>query len=373
MQAEKLRFILLPFFGFLLNTNGYSQSFTAGNLAVLRVGDGTQTLVSSGNSLFVDQYTVGGAFVNSVAVPDSGSSALLVSGTAGSEGGLTRSLDRSLLVIAGYHTNRGSVSGSLSSQPASAVPRAVGAVDAFAAYNLAQASTTLYSSNNIRCATSDGTNGFWTAGSPGGTFYLSPPQAPVEIQAAGANTRLIKIMLNNLYFSTQAGTAGVYTFQGEGLPKSAANSVLVIGTGANSQPAGFAINPALTIAYVADQRPTAGGIQKWTNNGSAWVLAYSFSTGNGAFDLAVDFTGSAPVIYATTAETSSNRLISIVDNGALSIVKVLATAGANRIFKGLDFAPDLRPVIVAQPQSQTVTNGSDVSFVVQAQSQYALT
>src|SRR5262249_31208601 len=152
---------------FLLAAVAYSQSFTPGNLAVLRIGDGTQSLVSSGNSLFVDQYTSGGVRVNSAAVDESGANALLLSGASGSEGGLTRSFDRSSLIIGGYNTNRGSISGSLSSQSGTAVRRAVATVDAFGTYHLAQASTTLYSSNNIRCAAGDGTNQFWTAGNPG--------------------------------------------------------------------------------------------------------------------------------------------------------------------------------------------------------------
>ncbi|HTL16964.1 MAG TPA: immunoglobulin domain-containing protein [Patescibacteria group bacterium] len=356
----------------LCDAVAYSQVFTPGNLAVLRIGDGTQTLVNSGNTLFVDQYTPTGTRVSSVKLPDTGTDALLTSGTAGSEGGLTRSMDRSQLVIAGYNTNRGSVTGSLSSQSAAAVPRAVSTLDAFGTYHLAEASTILYSSNNIRGATSDGTNRFWTAGNPGGTYFLQPPQAPVDVETGGGNTRQVKIFQGTLYFSTQAGTAGIAEFQGGGLVTSPTAPVLILATGANSQPAGFALNPASTIAYVADQRPNAGGIQKWTNNGSAWSLAYSFSTGAGAFDVAMDFSGSAPVIYATTGEASGNRLISITDSGPLSIVKVLATAPSNEIFRGLAFAPDLRPTIVGQPTSQTVTNGANVSFSVLAQSRYPL-
>ena len=349
-----------------------AQFFTPGNVAVLRIGDGTQTLSSSGNSLFVDQYTPAGALVNTVTIPDTGAQALLASGTASSEGGFTRSMDRSELVLPGYNVSRGSVTGSLSGQSAAAVPRAVATVDAFGNYSLAESSTVLYNSNNIRGATSDGTNSFWTAGSPGGTYYVGPPAAPVEIQSAGGNTRFVKIIDGQLYFSTQAGTAGVYGFSAGGLPRTSDTPVLLFATGANSQPAGFAMSPALTIAYVADQRPTAGGIQKWTNSGSAWSLAYTFSTGGGAFDVYADFSGSAPVLYATTAEASANRLISLTDLGPLSIVKVLANAGASKIFRGVSFVPNLGPLIVTQPQSQTVTNGSQVTFDVIAQSRVAL-
>ncbi|HLH53478.1 MAG TPA: immunoglobulin domain-containing protein [Verrucomicrobiae bacterium] len=347
------------------------QVFTPGHLAVLRVGNGTETLINSGNTVFIDQYTESGTLVNTTALPDTGATALIESGTASSEGGLTRSMDYSELVLAGYNTNRGSVSGSLSSQPAAAVPRVIGVIDAFQNYQVFNGGPTLYNSNNVRGAASDGTNHFWTAGNGGGTFYMAPPQTPVPIQSGG-NTRSTKIVGGSLYYSTQAGTAGIYGFQGGGLPTSAATPILLVPTGLNSQPAGFAMNLALTIAYVADQRATAGGIQKWTNNGSSWGLAYTFSTGSGAFDVTVDLSGPNPILYATTGEASANRLISISDTGPLSIIRVLATASANEVFRGLDFVPDLRPVIVSQPQSQTVTNGAQANFSVAVQSRYAL-
>jgi len=258
MSSLRMRFYRLVGPVFFMVLTGHAQSFTPGNLVVFRIGDGTEALTNSGNTIFVDQYSPSGGLVNSTAVPDTGGGALILSGVSGSEGGLTRSMDRSLLVFGGYNTNRGSVTGSLSAQSGTAVPRAVATLDAFGAYQLQQSSTTLYSSNNIRGATSDGTNHFWTSGNPGGTFFLSPPQAPVDLQLVAANTRQVKIINGTLYFSTQAGTEGIYTFEGGGLPESAANPVLVISTGANSQPAGFAINPALNTAYIADQRPNAG-------------------------------------------------------------------------------------------------------------------
>ena len=69
---------------------------------MLRLGNGSQTLLNSGNTLFLDQYTTTGGFVGSAAIPDNGTNALIVSGTAGSEGGLTRSADRTTLTFAGY-------------------------------------------------------------------------------------------------------------------------------------------------------------------------------------------------------------------------------------------------------------------------------
>jgi len=158
-----------------------SPFFTPGNLAVLRVGDSSQALTNSGNTVYIDQFTPRGTLVSSLAVPDSGQSALLISGTAGSEGGLARSLDRSALALAGYHVDRGTVSGSLANQTGAAVPRAIATVSSQGSCALVQTSTTVYSGNNIRGAASDGTNNFWTAGTPNGTYWFNPPLAPVDV------------------------------------------------------------------------------------------------------------------------------------------------------------------------------------------------
>src|SRR5690349_14827277 len=93
------------------------QVFQPGNLVLLRLGDNTQTLVNSGNTIYLDGYNRSGALLTSVRLPDNGSTSLILSGTAGTEGGLTRSLDGRLLAVMGYNTNRGStLAGSLSSQ-----------------------------------------------------------------------------------------------------------------------------------------------------------------------------------------------------------------------------------------------------------------
>jgi autotransporter-associated beta strand protein len=55
--------------------------------------------------------------------------------------------------------------------------------------------------------------------------------------------------------------------------------------------------------------------------------------------LTVDWSNpNAPVIYATSAEASANRLVRIVDTGATSIPATLASAGTNAVFRGVDFA-----------------------------------
>jgi len=168
----------------------------------------------------------------------------------------------------------------------------------------------------------------------------------------------------------------------------------------------FDMDAAHTVAYGADQ---TFGIIKFTNNAGVWVQApYYFSatnigslkqaTGNqGCFGVCVDFSGPNPIIYATTMENgaatnypggfgpntaqghqNNNRLIRIVDTGVSPGTNYVATTLAiatttNEFFGGVDFTPDLRPLITGQPADYaTTTSGSGSLFTVTAQSAYAL-
>jgi hypothetical protein len=154
------------------------------------------------------------------------------------------------------------------------------------------------------------------------------------------NTIVIQDLAGNLYFSTQKITNGIWKISGT--PAVPASASLLIKTGSSSTPYAFAFNPGFTTAYVADDTLTGkGGVQRWDFNGSAWAMSYAFTgiTNSGARGVAVDFSGANPVIYATTAEASTNRLVSVTDTGAAAAVTTLATAGVNQVFRGVSLAP----------------------------------
>jgi hypothetical protein len=116
-----------------------------------------------------------------------------------------------------------------------------------------------------------------------------------------------------------------------------------LSAGSKASPQGFVFNPTFTTAYLADKNLAGnGGIQRWDWNQGAWTRSYVFTglTNVGAVGVAADFSGATPVVYATTAEDSGNRLVSIADTGADSPVITLATAGVNQVFRGVTFAPD---------------------------------
>jgi hypothetical protein len=134
-----------------------------------------------------------------------------------------------------------------------------------------------------------------------------------------------------------------------GAPSSAATPTLVLDTAGhgsgNPSPKGFAFNPAMTIAFVADNRSASsgGGIQRFNWNGTAWVyaytLGYTLSPSKQVWDMTADFSGANPILYAVTGESTANNLVSVTDTGSGSAYTILETAPSGDAFRGVAFAP----------------------------------
>jgi hypothetical protein len=109
--------------------------------------------------------------------------------------------------------------------------------------------------------------------------------------------------------------------------------------------------------YVADDRAVAsgGGIQKWTQSGGIWSLAYtlnntSFGAGINARGVVGRIVAGVLTLYVITGEASgqTTRLAKVIDLGAnsLSQFTVLATSPANTSFRGLTENVPTQPVTV---------------------------
>jgi hypothetical protein len=302
--------------------------FTAGDLVVLQDGNGSGTLTSAGSAIYLNEYDTSGDFESSLGIPSTGSSALVNSGTASSEGDLTLSANDQYLVLAGYNVAAGTAA--VATAASSAVPRGIATVDANGVYTLAATTSTYYSGNNIRGGASDGNGNFWGAGaaSTGGTVYMG---TGTPAQISSANSVAVQDIGGNLFYSTAKGTAGVYEIAGA--PTSGTPTPTLVLPDAN--PSAFAFNPAMNLAYVAD---TSGGIERYTFNGTSWSLSYTLDSGKGINGLAVNFNSPNPQIYATTE--SGKSLIEITDTGSGSAVNTLDTVdGATEAFRGVSFAP----------------------------------
>ncbi|MGD1089739.1 MAG: immunoglobulin domain-containing protein, partial [Verrucomicrobiota bacterium] len=350
--------------------------------------------------------------------------------------GITRSADRQYLALTGYtspiNEALGTPSSATNGDGTPSFYRGFGTLDAFTNLNVEYSD--LYdwyglppgvTQDNPRGIATDGTNSFWGAGTVAGTqsggdvelsgtlFRNSSVNegVPVAIQSIVQSSDFVKIINNVLYMVCQTGTGGalnngIYTFSdipGNPMPlpwlpgteQVTADTNLYLNFGSYGNILTFDMDPSNTTVYAADND---FGIVKFVNNGGVWTTAYVFGPTNigttaqtaagnqGCFGITVDFsytTTNYPVIYATTMEAgdssgdvTSNRLISIVDTGnpgTNMVAQTLARAnGPNEGFRGLDFTPDLRPLITTQPVNVSTTTNTLASFSVSASSVYPL-
>jgi hypothetical protein len=221
----------------------------------------------------------------------------------------------------------------------------VGTVRADGSFRL-NAATPQFSGTTMRCGLADGNGNYWAGGGATGVLYLGSNAPPANLWNS-SNTRRLLFVNGSIYFCETGAGQDIYAFSGA--PTSVATATLVLspaGTGTGTaSPQGFALNSALTIAYVADNRTAAngGGIQRFNWNGSSWVYAYTISykvtSSTEVEDLAVDFTRPYPIIYATTGESTANSLVKVTDTGPYSAYTILASAPSGDVFRGVTFAP----------------------------------
>lgn len=359
---------------------GVGTQFTPGDLVLLQVGDGFNALATSGSPIFVNNFSLSSLNVTfQVSVPAQGVNAL-IQGNSQFTGMIDLSTDKHLLVFSGYNTNL-PYSSSVESS-GSPVPRGVGTINSAGGFALSVNTTTAFNGGTVRGAVTDGLGNFWCGAQNGGIQYLGTAVAPFQVSTLGTGTgvgaiRDLIMIAGSPYFSTSQfpspGNHGVARFYGA--PTSPAEPELVIvttsipGAGGTPSAKGFAANTNLTIAYVADVRSFAngGGIYRFNGTGAgnagSWTYAYTLtndldSSATGVFqELAVDFGGAHPRIYATTANTTStgNSLVSAEDTGSGSQFTLLATAPAGTAYRGVTFAPAAAPGTMSVSRS-----GADV-------------
>ena len=322
--------------------------FTAGNLAVLRVGDGSTALVNSAGPISILDVTTAGLIQSTVNIP-SGNGGLQISGSATSEGQLILNADGQSLTVAGYvppYTG----SGSLSSRTAAQAQRGYVTVNS---QGVVSSTTTLhlssaYSAQNIRSGFVSGTGAWFTGSGTSAGQGLVYDNGTMASSIQGINSRVLGYFGGNLFYSTGSGTTGIYEYSG--LPTSATTSTAFLTgvTGQGTSPYDFALSPDGNTLYVADD---GVGVQKFSLILGSWTLDYNFTDGlaaNRAYGLAVDFSGLNPTIYWT----SPTNIWAAIDTGVAAVGTSILTADSNYAFRGLDFSPTV--TIVPEPSTITL-------------------
>ena len=369
----------------------HAAGFSSGSLVVERVGDGSATLGATATQISVLELTTAGSLTQTISLPSGASNPQTDSGSATSDGYLNTY--SGYVSVPGYNAAAGTASVASQNAKVNSLLGTSGTVVTRTLFPTGGPSGTPpspFSGNNYRSSIATSGTTFYGVGTSSGTpntggawYFNGTAFTQVSSTATGqpTNLRVVDIFNNQLYATSAAGTGyGIWSI-GSGLPTTAANaSTLAINTGTGSA-YGFVMfstgaqgSGVLDLAYIADDRTTAGGgLQKWTYNGASWSNSWSlFVSGTTSpapatptlqSGTGVGFAGIRGLagtydsvlgasLYATTTELSNNRLISIFDSGSTtpSTYTTLQSAGSNYAFRGVD----LSPVAVPEPSTYAI-------------------
>ncbi len=350
MNRAHLPALILAAFALLVTA---TSAFAAADFMVLRVGTGTSVLNSAATAVFVEQHSSNGTIMRTISLPTTASLSqepLTLSGTATSDGRLSRSADKRFLLLAGYAAVPGVAS--VVTSASSAIPRVAARIDVDGHIDSSTQFTGAFNGGNVRaCASVDGTR-VWLAGTSSGstgglyTAAFGANGPGTQVMAVPGNCRNVAIANGQLYGSSgSAGFTNVFTI-GAGVPETAGQSATSL-TGfpvTGASPYEFVFDPSGTVCYVADDRSLAsgGGLQVWYFNGTQWSLATTFTLGltTGVRGLTGDFTGPFPRLYVTTTESSSNAVYAFTDDGTPNpSATFICAAPTNTVYRGLVRVP----------------------------------
>jgi uncharacterized repeat protein (TIGR01451 family) len=359
LRQKRLRSLSRAFFALsLLIPTAQAAPFTPGNLVIYRVGDGTAALSNTGAPVFLDEYSPSGFLIQSLPLPKEPSGAnrrLVASGTATSEGLLTRSSDGRFLMATGYDAAipHGI---SLPTTDSVTVPRTIGRIDYLSNSDTSTRLTDFADLGSPRSAISVDGSSFWMAGSTGGLRHaaLASTGSSTLVSATSVNLRNLAIFENQLYV-TSALLAGSYRVGsvGTGLPTGSGVSTIGLpGLPIIGSPHGiFLADLSSGVAgadtlYVADD---GLGLLKYSKVAGTWTLNSTIGSGSDNFrGLAGAVNGTEVTLHATgmggSTGSGGGTLVRIFDasgyNAAFSgVTTPLASADSDRAFRGVAFAP----------------------------------
>jgi hypothetical protein len=317
--AQHLLFVAAATASFAIPTSTLAAALTPGDLLVYRIGNGATALASSGNSVFVDEWTPTGTYVQTI------TTGIYASGTATSEGELTVSPDGNYYGFTGYQAT---ASGGVAASTSAADNRMVGLLNLSGTVTK-QGYTNFASGNNPRAAiTTDGTN-VWLVGATGIAAGTMGNSSVTSLSTQ--NTRNAAISGGQLYISSSSGTYKGVDAVGTGLPTTGSPALSLLAgadTGTSSSVYSFlfanlgSAGNGFNTLYVADD--SANQIQKYSLVAGAWQLSGAV-TAAGVRGLSGEVVGNNFQLFGSTGSstaTGSGTVYGFLDttgfNGAVS-------------------------------------------------------
>lgn len=329
--------------------NVVGAPFTSGNIVVYRVGTGGAALTNAATAVFIDEYTPAGALVQSITMPvvfDGANRILTASGTATSEGFLSRTSTGNYIVLSGYDAAPGT--GSITGSNSSAIARVIGRIDVNGLYDTTTAMTEAATPGNPRGATSTNGMDMWFSTSGTGVRYIAfGSNTTTQLSTSPTNTRVPLVYFGQMVLSSASGLFQGLSTIGLGAPVTSGQTTTILPgfpTATGPSPYQYAFLNGATV-YVADDRAIAsgGGLQKWTLSGGTWTLASTYTGGLTAglrgLTLTLNGLGQA-VLFASTADAAT-KLVTLTEDGSLvPSFTTIATAPTNTAFRGIAMTPN---------------------------------
>jgi Secretion system C-terminal sorting domain len=331
------------------------SGFTPGNVAVVRVGNGSAALTTAATAEFVDEYTLSGTRVQSIALPttENGSiRAFTNSGTATSDN-LTRTADGRYLLLPGYNAVPGTAG--IVTTAVATNNRLVARVAADGSVDTDTRITDAFSASNIRSAVSTDGSMLYVSGGNSGIRYLpfgNTGTTTALSSSAIVNFRILGIAGGNLYASSAANANYGLNQIGTGLPTTAGAAVTVLPgfpTTSGPSPYGFyfadmsSTVTGMDVVYVTDDN-TTGGIQKWSLVGGTWTL--NGTIGGSTTALLRGLTGFMTGTSVQLVASGGGGLYKVTDNAGYNVAPTTTTLpapfvvpAANTSFRGVAPTP----------------------------------
>lgn len=339
--------------------------FTAGNVVVARIGDGSTVISTSGGATLPTallEYTATGTLSQTINLPSSGSIQQTTPAGTNTNNQGNIGFYGDYLAVGGYDLP------ALSTRTTPTQMNQVVGLDGtvISGSRMVFGSATGFPSNDQlikNLATSPAT--FYTIGNQQTTRYFNGTSWVNLSSTSATNSRDIGIYGGNLYVSAaNTGFAGISQI-GTGIPTTSGQTTqLVIPSGANTY--GFVMfdknsDGIIDLAYAGVDGTTNGGLTRWDLAGSVWSLTYSlYLQANGSLTADAgtrirqltgyfDADSDTAYLYGITAQ-SGTRLVSITDlvtGSSPTSYSTLGTAGENYVFRGVAIVPVPEPASLA--------------------------
>jgi hypothetical protein len=367
-----LKYLAIILFVAFVSTGFAQQPFTAGNIVVYRVGDGSATLTTTMEKVYLDEYTPSGTLVQSILMPVTGKKVSMFG--RNDAGYLTLSNDGRYLVVPGWDVDAGTTPGTIVG-----LNRSLGLVD----FN-GEVSNVISVGNNpgntqIVSAITDNGSNYWIGGGTRLDYVPASTSTATSIATVAGASYGLTISQGQLYAATNIRAQPVVKV-GNGLPTASGQTLTALpGIPERTNPRQFAFAdldptiPGMDVLYLASQGSTVGGLQKYSLVNGTWVLNGTVGVlGDYYAGLTIKISANSVTIFATrkggnTAGINGGELISLTDNsgynGSLSgTPTVLASVPVadTKAFRGIALVPQPAPFTAGNIVVYRVGDGTGV-------------